>query len=52
MLQGSFQDKWARVGNSVPPLMMKAIGEYIRLRVFATYLPKLRSKLVVSHMAT
>jgi len=30
MLEGSFIDKWARIGNSVPPLFMKAIAELIR----------------------
>jgi site-specific DNA-cytosine methylase len=29
-LEGSFVEKWARVGNSVPPLFMKAIAESIR----------------------
>lgn len=28
-IQGNYRDKWARVGNSVPPLFMKAIAEYI-----------------------
>lgn len=30
---GSFEDKWARIGNSVPPLFMKAIAEHIRLNI-------------------
>ena len=28
-LEGSFVDKWARIGNSVPPLFMKAISDNI-----------------------
>lgn len=27
---GSNRDKWARIGNSVPPLLMRAIAERIR----------------------
>jgi site-specific DNA-cytosine methylase len=29
-IEGSFIEKWARIGNSVPPLFMKAIAEHIR----------------------
>ena len=29
-IEGSYREKWARVGNSVPPLFMKAIAEIIR----------------------
>ena len=29
-LQGSYKEKWARIGNSVPPLLMKAIARRIR----------------------
>jgi site-specific DNA-cytosine methylase len=29
-LEGSFVDKWARIGNSVPPLFMRAIARSIR----------------------
>jgi site-specific DNA-cytosine methylase len=29
-MEGSFVEKWARVGNSVPPLLMKAIAECLR----------------------
>ena len=29
-IEGSFVEKWARIGNSVPPLFMKAIAENIR----------------------
>jgi site-specific DNA-cytosine methylase len=32
-LEGRFVEKWARVGNSVPPLFMKAIAELIRRNV-------------------
>lgn len=29
-LVGSFVDQWARIGNSVPPLLMKQIAQHIR----------------------
>jgi site-specific DNA-cytosine methylase len=29
-LEGSFHQKWARIGNSVPPLFMRAIAMHIR----------------------
>lgn len=29
-LIGDFEEKWARIGNSVPPLLMKAIAEHIK----------------------
>jgi DNA (cytosine-5)-methyltransferase 1 len=29
-IHGSYSEKWARVGNSVPPLLMKAISQSIR----------------------
>jgi hypothetical protein len=29
-IEGKFIDKWARVGNSVPPLFMRAIAGFIR----------------------
>ena len=32
-LEGSFVEKWARIGNSVPPLFMKAIAENTRYGV-------------------
>jgi len=32
-LEGSFLEKWARIGNSVPPLIMKAIAENIGRKV-------------------
>lgn len=30
---GEFGEQWARIGNSVPPLFMRAIAEHIRLTV-------------------
>lgn len=30
ILRGTFQEQWARLGNSVPPLFMKAIAEHVR----------------------
>ena len=35
-LVGSYRAKWARIGNSVPPLLMKAIAERIRNCFFTT----------------
>lgn len=29
-LEGKFVDKWARIGNSVPPLFMRAISGHVR----------------------
>lgn len=29
-IRGSYEEKWARIGNSVPPLFMKAIAEHIQ----------------------
>lgn len=34
VLTGSFKEQWARCGNCVPPLMMRAIAEAIRDRIF------------------
>jgi site-specific DNA-cytosine methylase len=34
-MEGSFVEKWARIGNSVPPLLMKAIADNIRRNVLA-----------------
>lgn len=34
---GSFQDQWARIGNSVPPKMMQAIAENIRDNILNVY---------------
>lgn len=33
ILKGSYAQQWERLGNSVPPLMMKAIAEEIRDRI-------------------
>jgi len=30
ILTGSFSARWARLGNAVPPLMMKAVAETLR----------------------
>jgi site-specific DNA-cytosine methylase len=32
-LEGRFTEKWARVGNSVPPLFMKALAQHIRFNL-------------------
>ena len=32
---GSFRDQWARIGNSVPPLFMKAIATHINENILA-----------------
>lgn len=32
-LSGAFSKQWARIGNSVPPLMMRAIAKHIRLNI-------------------
>jgi site-specific DNA-cytosine methylase len=32
-LEGSFVEKWARIGNSVPPVFMKAIAQSIRVNL-------------------
>lgn len=32
---GSFQDQWARIGNSVPPYLMKAIAETIYTEILS-----------------
>jgi DNA (cytosine-5)-methyltransferase 1 len=29
-LVGSYEQQWARIGNSVPPLMMKAVADHVR----------------------
>jgi DNA (cytosine-5)-methyltransferase 1 len=33
-LIGSYRARWARIGNSVPPLFMKAIADRIRQHIF------------------
>ena len=30
---GKFEEQWARIGNSVPPLFMKAIAEHIKINI-------------------
>lgn len=30
LLEGSFEERWARIGNSVPPLLMRAIALHIK----------------------
>ena len=32
-LRGSYRERWARIGNSVPPLLMRAIARHLRERV-------------------
>lgn len=34
-LKGTYQEQWARIGNSVPPLLVKAIAETIRIRILS-----------------
>lgn len=34
---GKFEEQWARIGNSVPPLFMKAIAECIKKRILERY---------------
>ena len=35
VLVGTYSQQWARLGNAVPPLMMKAVAETLKSRVFA-----------------
>ncbi len=35
ILKGSYAQQWARLGNSVPPLMMRAVAETLRDQVFS-----------------
>ena len=35
ILTGTYAQQWERLGNSVPPLMMKAIAETVRDKVLA-----------------
>jgi DNA (cytosine-5)-methyltransferase 1 len=35
-LIGKFKDKWARIGNSVPPNLMKAIAEHIKENILVS----------------
>jgi DNA (cytosine-5)-methyltransferase 1 len=34
-LVGGFEQQWARIGNSVPPLFMRSIAQHIRDNIFA-----------------
>lgn len=34
-LSGSFEERWARIGNSVPPLLMRAIALHIKDEILA-----------------
>ena len=34
--EGSFHEQWARIGNCVPPLFMRAIAEHLRAEILAT----------------
>jgi DNA (cytosine-5)-methyltransferase 1 len=38
-LLGSYRARRARIGNSVPPLLMKAIADHIRYRFFISKTP-------------
>jgi DNA (cytosine-5)-methyltransferase 1 len=31
--QGDYSEQWARIGNSVPPLFMRAIARHIRATI-------------------
>ena len=33
VLKGTFAERWERIGNSVPPLLMRAVAETLRDRV-------------------
>ena len=39
VLKGSYAKQWERLGNSVPPVMMKHIAEAIRDQVFGSRVP-------------
>jgi DNA (cytosine-5)-methyltransferase 1 len=30
---GKYSEQWARIGNSVPPLFMRAIAQHLRERI-------------------
>lgn len=34
ILSGKYQDQWARIGNSVPPLLMATIADHIKKTIF------------------
>lgn len=33
VIEGSFSERWARLGNAVPPLLAEAIGKHIKTRI-------------------
>jgi DNA (cytosine-5)-methyltransferase 1 len=33
ILKGSYKEKWARIGNSVPPLFMRSIAQNIQMQL-------------------
>ena len=35
VLKGTYAEQWARLGNAVPPLMMRAVAETLRDRIFS-----------------
>jgi site-specific DNA-cytosine methylase len=37
VLQGPFREKWARIGNSVPPLFMRAIAGHVRKTILRSF---------------
>ena len=37
VLQGPFREKWARIGNSVPPLFMRAIAGHVRKAILEKF---------------
>jgi site-specific DNA-cytosine methylase len=40
VLEGKFADRLARIGNSVPPLMMRAIALHVRREILGRLTPK------------
>ena len=39
---GAFEDKWARIGNSVPPLFMRSIARHIRREILDKFQPEIQ----------
>lgn len=37
ILEGSFTERWARLGNSVPPMLMYAIARHIRQKILGVW---------------
>ncbi len=37
-IRGGYNARWARIGNSVPPLFMKAIAHHIHMNVLRKFL--------------